>query len=68
MPATAAMMAPGLPAAQGALTLSTRDVLAQELKDGEGKLAVVFESGLVSFEGGEEEDAVDALVAAMRVR
>ena len=40
----------------------------KQLKDGEGTLAVVFESGLVAFEGGEEEDAMDPLVAAVRAR
>ncbi len=57
----------GIASAQSALSLSTRDVLAQELKDGERKLAIVLESGLVAFEGGEEEDAMAPLVAAMRI-
>ncbi len=55
----------GIASAQGALTLSTRNVLAQQLKDGKRKLAIVFEPRLVPFQGGEEEDAMAPLVAAI---
>ena len=57
----------GTALAESALTLSTRDVLAEEFKNREGPLAIVFEAGLMAFERGEEQDALDAGILAVAV-
>ena len=55
----------GIAFADGALTLSTREVLAQQLKDRELERAGVFEPCLVALQRSEQEHAVSTQVAAI---
>jgi len=50
---------------EGTLSLSTRDVLAKQLKDRDFERPGVGEAGLVAFQGREEQDAVNAQVFAI---
>ena len=68
MPATAAMMAPGLPSRSAPSLCLRVTYWHNSSKIGKRELAIVFESGLMAFERGEQEDAVARAVAAIAHR